>query len=265
MASVIMVEDDLMIGDIYRKKFEAAGFDITIATSGKEFLAKLKEKKFDLVLLDMVLPGMSGMEILQELKKSGKYDPDMAVFIFSNLGEKEEHDKAIQNGADGYILKTQYNPTELVGEVTRLLNQVQERKKNEMKSRSEMPAGSQEKKKILFIEDEEVFLDMFVKKLEDSGYLVEKATNGAWGMKEALNKNFDLIITDMVMPAMEGTEIVKRLKQEEKTKNIPIIVLSASSTEEKTKEVLDLGAKDFFLKTRIVPSDLSRRVDEILK
>jgi two-component system chemotaxis response regulator CheY len=69
----------------------------------------------------------------------------------------------------------------------------------------------------------------------------------------------------MVMPAMEGIEIVKRLKQEEKTKDMPIIVLSASSTDEKMREVTELGITDFFVKTRIVPSDLSRRVDEILK
>lgn len=120
------------------------------------------------------------------------------------------------------------------------------------------------KKKILFIEDEKAFVEIFCRKLRDEGYEVESAENGAWGIKEALKNNFDLIITDMMMPAMTGPEIIAKLRVEEKTKNIPVIVISASSTDEKIKEVKDLGISDFFVKTRIVPSDLARRVNELL-
>ena len=263
MFSVILVEDDPMIGDIYQRKFSSSGFDITIATSGKEFLEKIKEKKYNFALLDMVLPEMNGIEILQELKKSGKYDSEMKVYIFSNLTSKEDYDNAMKNGADGYIPKTQFNPSELVAEVQRILNEIGERKKNE--ARINGNGTVKNGKKILFIEDEKAFIEIFCKKFRDEGYEVESAENGAWGLKEALKKDFDLIITDMMMPAMTGPEIVARLRAEEKTKNIPIIVLSASSTDEKIREVRNLGISDFFVKTRIVPSDLVRKVDETLK
>ncbi|MDO8529067.1 MAG: response regulator [bacterium] len=269
MPSVILVEDDPMIGEIYQKKFSSAGFETTIVSSGKEFLDKAKEEKYDVALLDMVLPEMSGLDILEEIKKSGKYNPKMKVFIFSNLSGKESYDKAMQSGADGYISKTQYNPSELVNEIKRLLNGTQEREKNEEKQNgdSEKVSDSNEngKKRILFIEDENVFLDMFCKKLEDEGYIVEKAENGAGGLKEALSKSFDLIITDMVMPVMEGVDIIKRLRLEERTKNTPIIVLSASSTDEKIRETKELKISDFFVKTRVTPEDLARRVKELLK
>lgn len=269
MARIIMVEDDPMISDIYNKKFSAAGLDITIVSSGKEFLSKVKENKFDVALLDMVLPEMNGIEILQELKK-GEYNPEMKVFIFSNLSSKEDYDNAMGNGADGFIPKTQFSPSELVIEITRRVNEIAERKKNEMRRNKNQENDEKNendnsgKKKILFIEDEKIFLEIFVRKLRDEGYGVETAKNGAWGCREALNGNFDLIITDMVMPAMDGLEIVKKLKSEEKTKNIPIIAISASSTDEKVKEIRELGVSDFFVKTRIVPSDLARRANEIL-
>lgn len=268
MASIIMVEDDLMIADIYHKKFSTAGFDMTVVSSGREFLSRVKENKFDIALLDMVLPEMDGVEILQELKKSG-YNPEMKVFIFSNLSSKEDYDRVMENGADGFISKTQFNPSELVSEISRLVNEIAERRKNEIRQSGkaeilEAENYDSKKKKILFIEDEKIFLEIFVKKLEDEGYEVETAKNGAWGCREALNNNFDLIITDMVMPAMDGLEIVKKLKSEEKTKNTPVIVISASSSDEKVREIKGFGITDFFIKTRIVPSDLARRVNEVL-
>lgn len=266
MPSVIMVEDDPMIGDIYKRKFSEDGFEIDVVFSGKEFIEKVKSKKYDMALLDVVLPEMSGVEILHELKNAEKMNPEMKVYVFSNLTSKEDYDKAREEGADGYIPKTQFNPSELVKEIGRLINENEERKKNEARlSGSSAVDKNLTKKRILFIEDEAVFLEIFCTKLENEGYEVERAENGAWGIKEALTKDFDLIITDMVMPAMNGIEIVERLRKEEKTKDTPIIVISASSTDEKIKEIKTLGILDFFVKTSIVPSDLSRRVNEILK
>lgn len=120
------------------------------------------------------------------------------------------------------------------------------------------------KKKILFIEDEEIFAELFGKKLEDDGYEVEYANNGVLGNKMASENEYDLIITDIVMPAMPGDEIIRRLKLDDKTKNIPVVVLTASVTEEDIQPVRDMGIADFFIKTHVVPSDLARRVKEIL-
>lgn len=120
MPKILIVEDDPMISEIYQKKFEAAGFEVVVATNGSEVLSNVKKDKFDLVLLDLVLPEMSGMDILKELK-SGKYDPEMKVVVFSNLSEKEDRDRAIEDGADGFISKTQYSPSELVKEIQKIL------------------------------------------------------------------------------------------------------------------------------------------------
>ena len=110
-----------------------------------------------------------------------------------------------------------------------------------------------------------MFLEMFGKKLEDSGFHVDCAKNGSWGVNQALNGDYDLIITDMMMPVMTGEEIIVKLRENEKTKNIPIIVISASVTNEVLHGLKQYGVNDCFLKTKIVPSDLSRRVEEILR
>jgi CheY-like chemotaxis protein len=216
---------------------------------------------------------MNGIDVLKEIKLSGKYSPSMKVVIFSNMNDKEERDKAFANGADGFLLKSQYSPSELVAEVKRMLSDYREQEKNEIRRRENGTAADAQnnseekengKKKILFIEDEEIFLEMFGKKLEDEGYEVECATNGSWGVKEALAKNFDLIIMDMVMTAMSGEEIIERLQLEEKTKNIPIIALSATLDEGQLAKLIEKGINDYFIKTRITPSDLAKKVKEVL-
>ncbi|HLB50710.1 MAG TPA: response regulator [Patescibacteria group bacterium] len=267
MAKILLVEDDPMIGEIYERKFSSAGFDVKRAVSGKQVLQFAGEEPFDLVLLDIILPGMNGLDVLKELKKSGNYDARMKVFIFSNLNAREEQDKAFENGADGFIPKTKYSPSELVMEVQRILQEYGEMAKNELRHANGNAEKGEEngRKKILLIEDEEIFMEMFGRKLEDEGYRVTFARNGAWGVKEALANDFDLIVMDMMMPAMSGMEMLMQLKKEEKVKNIPVIVLSASATDEEIQAVRDLGVVEYFIKTRVTPSDLARRVREVLK
>ena len=119
-------------------------------------------------------------------------------------------------------------------------------------------------KKILLVEDEEVFIEMFGNKLKQDGYDITCAQNGAWGIKEALAGSFDLIIMDMVMPAMSGEEMLNKLKLDDETKNIPIVVLSASVDQATQDRVMASGVQEFFIKTHVTPSELSKRVAEIL-
>lgn len=263
MPKIMLVEDDPMIAEIYVKKFEEAGFEVVNAATGKEVLKLASESHFDLILLDMVLPEMSGMDVLKELKQSGKYSEDLKVIILSNLNKSENEKAVLENGASDFISKTEFSPSALATEIKRRLELYGEQAKNKQRLASEMENKDQ-KKRILFIEDEEIFLDMFGKKLEDEGFHVEYAKNGVWGSKMATENKYDLIITDIVMPAMSGDEIIRRLKLDDKTKDIPIIVLSASLIEEDIQPVREMGVTDFYEKTHIVPSDLARRVEEIV-
>ena len=268
MTKIMLVEDDPMIAEIYMRKLASAGFEVVNAKTGKEVLKLAAEQKFDLVLLDMVLPEMSGMDVLKELRTSGNYDKDLKVIVFSNLGEAEIRQEALKNGASGFIEKAQFGPSELVNEVNRLLNVFSEREKNKKRLEGiDVPNKVDEngrKKRVLFIEDEELFLDMFGKKIRDEGYELVCANNGAWGVKEALNGDFDIIITDMVMPAMTGEEIIEKIRSNENTKDVPIIVLSASVDLPQQRRAEQLGISSFFVKTQIVPSDVTRKINEIL-
>jgi DNA-binding response OmpR family regulator len=275
MPKIVIVEDDPMISEIYQKKFSELGFDVLTVDSGDQILALAKKEKIDVVLLDLIIPKMNGFEVLENLK-SGQYDPNIKVIIFSNLSQKEDRDKALKMGADGFISKSDYTPTALAKEAQRLLNQFGEEEKNETKNGKingkngnpeiEGEALKQEQSgKILMIEDEDIFKEMFGGKLRQDGYEITFAKNGVWGMKEALKNDYDLFVIDMILPGMTGEEIVAGLKLEEKTKNKPIIILSASVENQAERKIKEMGVDAFFLKTQLIPSELSKKVKELLK
>ena len=264
-----------MISEIYQKKFSESGFQVFAVDSGDQVLSLIAREKVDAVLLDLIIPKMSGFEVLENIKKSGKYDSNIKVIIFSNLSQKEDRDKARELGADGFISKADYTPSALVKEVQRLLNTFFEEEKNERNGIMDSlgrkilngngNVADKNGKKILMIEDEEIFEEMFGGKLRQDGYDVTFAKNGVWGLKEALKDDYNLFVIDMILPGMTGDEIISRLKMEEKTKNIPIVVLSASVDEKMERKVREMGADEFFVKTQLIPSELSKKVSEILK
>lgn len=117
---ILFIEDDPFLSEIYMTKFEEVGYDIDISNDGEEGLKKIRENKPDIVLLDIVLPKRSGLEILEEIKNDStlKHIP---VLILSNLGMDQNFDKAKSLGAAGYLVKSQYTPSEVVAEVERIL------------------------------------------------------------------------------------------------------------------------------------------------
>jgi len=264
MPSIIITEDDPMISEIYQKKFTDSGFRVFPAYSGEQALNIAKKEEVDIILLDLIMPKMSGFEVIENLRGGG-YDSKIKIIVFSNLSSVEDQEKASKLGADGFIAKSEFTPSDLVKEIERLLGQQNEQEKNNNRQNSKQKIISDSAKKILMVEDEEIFIEMFGKKLKQEGYAVSFARNGAWGVKDALKDNFDLFIIDMVMPAMNGEEIIAKLKMEDKTKNIPIIVLSASVEDETVKRVEEMGISAFFVKTQVTPSELAKKAEDLLK
>jgi len=120
MQYILLIEDDPFLIDIYSTKLKKSGFDVGVAKDGEEALAKLKEKKPDLVVLDIVLPHIDGWEILANIKTNSNWK-ELKVMILSNLGQKEEVEKGMSLGASKYLIKAHYTPAEVVEEIKKCL------------------------------------------------------------------------------------------------------------------------------------------------
>ncbi len=113
-------------------------------------------------------------------------------------------------------------------------------------------------KKILLIEDEAIFAEMFGKALRDVGYAVVSERDGQSGLDRARSGAFDLIITDHLLPSLSGKEIIEALKNETGSKSVPIFLLTASLDEAEVKTLEASGAVErSFMKTQITPSELA--------
>lgn len=118
--SILLVEDDPFLVDIYSTKLKEVGFSVEVAENGEITLKKIRERMPDLLVLDLVLPRVDGWEILKEIKT----DPALAkipVVILSNLGQKSEVDKGLSMGAVKYLIKAHYTPSEVIEEIKKIL------------------------------------------------------------------------------------------------------------------------------------------------
>lgn len=121
MKSILLVEDDPFLIDIYSQKLTKAGFKVEVAQNGKSALQSLQKRKPQLVILDIVLPGIEGWEVLRKIKKDRSL-ANLKVVILSNLGQKEEVEKGLKLGAVKYLIKAHYTPSEVVREIKKVIN-----------------------------------------------------------------------------------------------------------------------------------------------
>ncbi|MFQ5493170.1 MAG: response regulator [Candidatus Dojkabacteria bacterium] len=118
---ILVVEDENDARQIFLDILTDAGFEVLGAADGKQALATAQENKFDLVLLDIIMPNMDGVQTLAEMKKFPAKYGDMKVVMLSNIGGDVAIDKAMKLGADGYMLKSETEPEDLISLVKNYL------------------------------------------------------------------------------------------------------------------------------------------------
>ena len=118
---ILIVDDDPFILDMYILKFREQGFQIDTATDGGMALEKIKTTKPDLLLLDVVMPKMDGFDVIRRLRED-KASRELKILFLTNFGQKEDVERGMQLGADGYIIKAHFTPGEVVAKVKEILH-----------------------------------------------------------------------------------------------------------------------------------------------
>jgi DNA-binding response OmpR family regulator len=114
--TIMIVEDDSFVMDIYKTKLSQEGFTVVEAGNGSEAIVKLKSVKPDLMLLDIIMPYMDGLEVLKKMKENDE-TKDIPVILLTNLSQKEEVDKGIELGAKDYLIKSHFTPSEVLEKI----------------------------------------------------------------------------------------------------------------------------------------------------
>jgi CheY-like chemotaxis protein len=120
MKNILLVEDDSFLIEIYSGKLREEGFFVEVVSKGEEVLPRVKEKKPDLIILDIALPQVDGREILKQIKQCQELK-NIKIVILSELGQKEEAEKWPEFEEVKSLIKAHFTPSQIIEEIKRII------------------------------------------------------------------------------------------------------------------------------------------------
>jgi CheY-like chemotaxis protein len=250
--NLLVVEDDegarqsimALIGSHSDVKTTAVG-------SGKDALAALRDGDFRCMVLDLGLPDMTGFELLQKIKKTNGFrDLPIIVYTGKDLTKKEE--TQLKRLAETVIIKDVKSPQRLLDETSLFLHladsdlsDTQKRMLAELHQTTPLLAGA----RVLVIDDDVRNIFAVTSALERHHANVVFAENGKDGLA-ILDKtpDIDVVLTDIMMPGMDGYEVMQRIRAQERWKNLPIIAITAKAMRADREKCIQAGASDYIAK-----------------
>lgn len=118
---ILLVEDEDFVRELYTRQLTKAGFQVKTAVDGQSGLDTLNKEQFDLLLLDIMLPGMNGLQLLREFKTQNP-NSKMITILLTNLGQEAVIKEGFELGAQAYLIKASYTPDQVVNEVKNALS-----------------------------------------------------------------------------------------------------------------------------------------------
>jgi DNA-binding response OmpR family regulator len=118
--TILIIEDDKFLRELIAQKLLKENYEISEAVDGEEGIKKIREEKPDLILLDLILPGIDGFEVLSRMKDSEEIS-SIPVIILSNLGQKEDVERGLNLGAKDYLIKAHFTPGEIIEKIKKIL------------------------------------------------------------------------------------------------------------------------------------------------
>lgn len=256
---ILIIDDEIVLLEAIAKKLTLEGFEIVKATDGQEGLAKIRQEKPDLILLDILMPKMDGMEVLEEVNK----DPELAkipIIIISNSGQPVEIEKAMSLGVKDYLIKAEFDPEEVLVKVRNVLLG------RRTEPNADVNNGNAAQKKIMLIEDDQLLRDLCSRKIKSEGFSVETAIDPREGLDKIARFKPDLVLLDLVLPGMSGFDVLKEIKNnpDKSISDIPVIILSNLGQEADMLKGKDLGAADYLIKATITTDEIVTKIKSIL-
>jgi CheY-like chemotaxis protein len=255
--NVLVVEDDAVQRVSICKLISGSDIETTAVGTAGEALELLKTKTFDCMIVDLVLPDLSGYELLERLTSTDKQSyPPVIVYTGRDLTRDEE--EKLRKYSKSVIIKGAKSPERLMDEVSLFLHRVESKFPQERQVMlAELRKREQvfENRKILVVDDDVRNIFALSSALEHRGAKIVVARNG----REALQKlegeqGVDLVLMDIMMPEMDGYQAMEKIRGNSKWSKLPIIALTAKAMRDDQEKCLSAGANDYLAK----PIDLDK-------
>jgi signal transduction histidine kinase/CheY-like chemotaxis protein len=242
--TVLVIEDEASSARLLQTYLSEAGYEVQLAPDGETGLAMALDNPPVAIVLDILLPGIDGWEVLRRLK-SDEQLRDLPVIIATVV---DERGVGLALGAVDYLVKP-IDPQALVHRLERY---------------TFISAANTRPASVLAIDDDDASLDIIESTLRPLGIAVRRASSGAEGLRLARTHGADLVICDLMMPDVDGFEVVGQLNESVATSSIPILVLTAHDLSHADKERLNGRVLGIASKTAVGANGLSDWLSRVL-
>ncbi len=242
MAERILVIDDDIVNLKIAEHVLEKDYNVTCAKSGMEGIDILKSNDIDLVLLDLYMPEMNGMDVLAKIREDASISA-VKVVILTSSGMKTDVTEAIRLGALDFIKKP-FFPTEFLDRIKKVLNIAK-------------------KDNILVVDDDKMNLAI-VHKMLGIRYDVTCVSSGMDAISYLNNNVPDMILLDLHMPEMNGLEVLEKIREQDNLSDIPVVFLTADNDRKTEIDIFKAGAMDFIQKP-FIAEVVIQRISRILE
>ena len=252
--SVLIIEDQELQSEAVKSQLTSRGIEVSQAFNGQQALDLLQVQSFDCIILDLNLPDISGMELLDKIKNIPE-TAHIPVVINTAMELDQEKMTRIMRYSEAMVLKSNKSNERLMDEVSLFINKLQQQSKfvPPAEPLRKGTSTNQEKvlkgKTILITDDDMRNIFALSTALHEFDMEIVIANNG----REAIDKltstpNIDLILMDIMMPEMDGYEAIRQIRKNENYGKLPIIALTAKAMKNDRQKCIDAGASDYISK-----------------
>jgi len=248
---ILVVEDDKVSLKVIEGLLKNKHLKISTATTGKEGMAKIKNKRFDCIILDLKLPDISGFDLLKKVQGNNSLN-NTPVIVYTGKELEKSEIRELNKYTNSIVLKGASSPEHLLDEVSLFIHSGESKlsaKQKKIMAALHDPEQLLAGRKILVVDDDMRNTYALSKTLSDAGMKVVMADNGQMAIdKLQEEEGVDIVLMDVMMPVMDGYEATKAIRKMPEFKNLPIISLTAKAMPEDRAKSLDAGANDYLTK-----------------
>jgi CheY-like chemotaxis protein len=243
---LLIVDDDADSRTAVRTMLRSDNVLIDEVSSAEEALEKTADTRYDCIVLDLGLPGMSGLELLEQLSNAPGGVPPVVVYSGRDLSREEN--LLLRQYTDSIVVKGARSPERLLDEVSLFLHSVQHARRRAPVGGA-MPPTELAGRKVLLVDDDMRNLFALSKVLRSWGLVVSVAQDGQKALKIlADDGTAELVLMDIMMPVMDGYETIRAIRAQPPFAKLPIIALTAKAMRGDREKCLEVGASDYLSK-----------------
>lgn len=238
---VLVVDDDPLNRQFVSRRLAHEGYTASMAEGGVAALEMMKHQRFNLVLLDLDMPGMDGFETLKRIRANASWGSTVVIMLSAH-NDKTKIKQCLAAGAEDFLVKPLVMP---------LVRDRIERCLRPMTLPIAQDAAVVEVPqhvRILVVDDDELNGQLISRQLKNRGYIVVGATHGEQAIQRLTDEPVDLVLLDVNMPGMSGTDVLKYIRANAATRTLPVIMVTAAHDVETMLECIDQGVDGYITK-----------------